>query len=184
VRYEIDRARDSAGCLSRDVLGKLLDYGDGFLFVDAVTELTPSVCRGRFIVPADAPYVRAHFLHLPVMPGALIAESLGQVGVLLFRYAQNVGESRIVSIGRIIDAAFQSFALPGEVVEVCAQLRTGNSRAAKLTGHAHAGGRTILQTQMTLIAVDRDALGRGQEMQRDELEPTGRPATGSAAGRC
>ena len=63
-----------------------LPHGDAFRFVDRIETLD----RGKSIVaiwevPADAPFLEAHFPGNPIVPGVLVSEALAQAAGLAAR---------------------------------------------------------------------------------------------------
>jgi 3-hydroxyacyl-[acyl-carrier-protein] dehydratase len=154
----IEALKGGAGTLNRRALVDVLGYGDDYLFLDSVEELTLSKCRATYAVSANSPFVRSHFRDAPVMPGALIAESVGQAGALLVRYARDIDDRKLVLLARLTDATFDSAALPGDVLEVFAELVTANRFAATVAGSARVAGRGVMHARFMLIVTDRESL--------------------------
>ena len=86
VDAAIDSLRDADGRLDRTALRAILPYGDDFLFVDEVTQLTDEQVAASFTIPVEAPFIRAHFEGLPIMPGVLVGEGMAQAGTVMVRY--------------------------------------------------------------------------------------------------
>ena len=82
----IEDLRDEAGRLDRAALLRVLPYGDAFLLLDRVTELTDDAVTAEWDVPAEADWLAAHFTDLSIVPGVLVGESLAQAGTLLVRH--------------------------------------------------------------------------------------------------
>jgi 3-hydroxyacyl-[acyl-carrier-protein] dehydratase len=159
-REAIDRLRDADGGLGREAVRSLLPYGEAFLFVDRVRALDERSVMAEYSVPDDAPWIRAHFPGFPLMPGALVAEGLGQAGTLILRYrlAPSAGKDLI---GLAIERArFHEPARPGDLLTYHVTAKTVGSRAARLEGTAAVGERRIGTARFVVGIVDRAALGR------------------------
>lgn len=153
----IDRLRDAGGALDRAALASILPYGDEFLFVDTVSRLEAERLEAWFRIPEDAPYLRAHFRDLPIMPGALVVEGWGQAGTLLVRYNLDDHESKVVLGMQIESVRFPSPATPGETLRYAVALRALDSRAARLEGEARAGSRVVASLRVVVGIMDRVA---------------------------
>ena len=153
----IDRLRDADGGLSRPALRKLLPYGDAFLFLDRVTHLDADEIEATYRVPADSPYLAAHFVGFPVMPAALIAEGFAQAASLLVRYNLEEPDQKEILALQIERAVFAAPVFPGDDLRFAAHLMTKDSRAALVEGEARVGGKRAAKFRIVLAIVDREA---------------------------
>ncbi len=156
-RAWIDALRSEGG-FDRAAVRRILPYGPDFLFVDHVDRLTESQVEARFRVPDDAPYLSSHFIDLPIMPGALIAEGLAQAASLIVRYNLPNPERQSVLGLEVKRARFLSPALPGEMLSYRARLGAMNRRAARLEGQTHVGDRLVCRANLTVAILDRERL--------------------------
>ncbi len=156
-RTEIDRLRGPDGGLDLAALKSILPYGEEFLFIDSVSRLDAARVEASFRIPADAPYLRAHFRDLPVMPGALVAEGCAQTGTLLVRYNLADHASKVVLGMQIDRARFPAPAAPGETLHYRVSLKALDSRAARLEGEARTGDRRIATMRLVVGILDADA---------------------------
>ncbi len=159
-REAIDRMRGADGSLGREAVRSLLPYGEAFLFVDRAVALDERTVEAEYTVPGDVPWIQAHFPGFPLMPGALVAEGLGQAGTLILRYrlASSTGKDLI---GLAIDRArFHEPARPGDLLTYQVSVKTLGSRAARLEGTASVGERRIGTARFVVGIVDRAALGK------------------------
>lgn len=142
-RELIEGLRAADGSLDRAALRRLLPYGDDFLFVDAVASIGPEAVEASYVIPEEAPFIRAHFRDLPVMPGALIAEGWAQAGTLIVRWHLESPDDKLVVGLQIERARFARPAFPGDTLEYSARLTTRDRRAARLEGEVRVAGRRI-----------------------------------------
>ncbi len=153
----IDRLRGPGGELDLAALLSILPYGEEFLFLDRVSRLEAARVEASFRIPRDAPYLRAHFRGLPVMPGALVAEGCAQTGTLLVRYNLD-DQARKVVLGMQIDRArFAAPATPGETLYYKATLKALDSRAARLSGQVRTADRRIATMRLVVGILDLEA---------------------------
>ena len=154
----IDSRRDSSGRLDRAALRSILPYGDDFLFVDSVTRLTDREVDATFRIPPDSPYVRAHFVGLPLMPGALICEGLAQAGTIIVRYNLESPADKDILAFQVESARFPSAARPGDSLRYQVRLLTMSHRAARLEGEAEVDDRVVCKARLVVGIMDREAL--------------------------
>lgn len=153
----IDRLRGRGGVLDRAALLSVLPYGEEFLFIDSVSRLDLESAEASFRIPDDAPYLRAHFRDLPIMPGALVAEGCAQTGTLLVRYNLEDHEEKVVLGMQIDRARFPAPATPGETLSYSVRLTAIDSRAARLEGEARTEDRQIANVRVVVGIMDGQA---------------------------
>ena len=157
-RELIDALKGADGRLDRQALRTILPYGDDFLFVDSATRLTDREVDATFRIPPDSPYVRSHFVGLPLMPGALICEGLAQAGTIIVRYNLESPADKDVLAFQVESARFPSAARPGDSLRYRVRLLTMSSRAARLEGEAEVDDRVVCKARVVVGITDRKAL--------------------------
>ena len=167
-RSRIDALRQGDGTLDRAAIQEILPYGDDFLFVDRVARLSCDEIEASFSIPAQASYLRAHFVDLPVMPGVLIGEGLAQAGSLIVRYNLPTKEEQNILGLEIERARFPSPAQPGETLTYRVRLVTSSRRVARLEGDVRVGDRRVCQARLVVAIVDGQAFRKRLEELRRE----------------
>ena len=157
-RELIDPLKGADGRLDRQALRIILPYGDDFLFVDSATRLTDREVDATFRIPPDSPYVRSHFVGLPLMPGALICEGLAQAGTIIVRYNLESPADKDVLAFQVESARFPSAARPGDSLRYRVRLLTMSSRAARLEGEAEVDDRVVCKARVVVGITDRKDL--------------------------
>ncbi len=152
----IDGLRSHDGSLSRDAIIRAIPYNESFLFIDRITHLDEKSVVAELDVHADLPYLRGHFVDFPVMPGALMAEGVGQAGSLLIRYNLENPATKDILICRIEDARFKSHVVPGSTLTYQVTLGSMNRALARLSGEASIGARKIALFKMIVAIVDKE----------------------------
>jgi 3-hydroxymyristoyl/3-hydroxydecanoyl-(acyl carrier protein) dehydratase len=167
-RAAIDSLRNAQGELDRAAIRRILPYGDAFLFVDGVTRLTSSEVEAFYRLPVDAPFISAHFVGLPIMPGVLVGEGLAQAGTLVVRYNLENHTGYDLLAHQIESARFPSPAQPGDTLQYDIRLLRLRRGAARLEGEARVGPCKICRARFDLVVVQRQHLQR--ELARVESE--------------
>jgi len=121
-----------------------------FLFVDKIVELTATKIRTSKEIKPDEPVFAGHYPGQPIMPGALICESIFQTGaILLSKIMGGMGEG-IPVLTRINNAKFKSIVRPGSTLDIEAELVEKVSNAYFMKGRASVGGKTSVTVEFTV----------------------------------
>ncbi len=155
---QIDGLRDSEGNLDRQALLKILPYGEDFLFVDRVIELTDREVEASYRIPSEAPFLQAHFVGLPLMPGVLMGEGLAQAGTVIVRYNLEAPEEHDILAYQIESARFSAPALPGDTLRYRVRMLTMSRRSARLEGEADVEGRQVCKARVVVGIMTRKTL--------------------------
>lgn len=73
--------------MDKELAGKILKripYSEPFRFVDEITSLTGDKITGTYTFDKNAEYYKGHFTRMPVTPGVLLVETMGQIGLVCF----------------------------------------------------------------------------------------------------
>ena len=121
-----------------------------FLFVDRIVELSGTKIRTTKEIRPDEPVFEGHYPGQPIMPGALICESIFQTGaVLLSKMMGGVSEG-VPVLTRINNAKFKSIVKPGSTLDIEAELVEKVSNAYYMKGKASVAGRTSVTVEFTV----------------------------------
>jgi 3-hydroxyacyl-[acyl-carrier-protein] dehydratase len=154
----IDNLRDPDGSLDRRALRQILPYGEDFLFIDRVVRLGSEEVEATYRIPESAPFVEAHFVGLPLMPGVLIGEGLAQAGTVMVRYNLEDHATKDLLAFQIDNARFLAPAVPGDTLRFKVKLTKMRPRAARMEGEAFVGDRRVCKAELVLAIVDRRLL--------------------------
>lgn len=131
-----------------------------FLFIDRIVELGARKIKTAKEIRPDEPVFEGHYPGQPIMPGALICESIFQTGaVLLSKMMGGIGEG-VPVLTRINNAKFKSIVRPGSTLEVEAELVERVSNACYMRGKASVAGKTAVTVEFTVSLLP--APGEGQ----------------------
>ncbi|HEY3448908.1 MAG TPA: 3-hydroxyacyl-ACP dehydratase FabZ [Myxococcales bacterium] len=128
-----------------------------YVLLDRITELKPgTVAKGLKCVSLAEDYFVDHFPGIPVMPGALILESLAQLGGTLCEATMRErGHPRVNALLTMIDKAkFRNPVRPGDRLELETTLVAASENAGEVKGQAHVDGKLVAEATITFAFVD------------------------------
>jgi 3-hydroxyacyl-[acyl-carrier-protein] dehydratase len=126
-----------------------------FLFIDRIVHVSDKSIKTTKEIRPDEPVFEGHYPGQPIMPGALICESIFQTGaVLLSKMMGGIGEG-IPVLTRINNAKFKNIVRPGSILEIEARLVERLSNAFYMTGKASVAGKTAVTVDFTVTLMKR-----------------------------
>lgn len=126
-----------------------------FLFVDRIVELSGTRIKTSKEIRPDEPVLAGHYPGQPIMPGALICESIFQTGaILLSKMIGGIAEG-VPVLTRINNAKFKSIVKPGSTLDIEAELVEKVSNAYFMKGRASVGGKTSVTAEFTVTLMGR-----------------------------
>jgi len=121
-----------------------------FLFVDRIVELGPAKIKTVKEIKADEPFLAGHYPGCPIMPGALVCESIFQTGAILLSKTMGGMVGGIPVLTRINNAKFKSIVRPPSTLDIEAELVEKVSNAYFMKGKASVGGRISVTVEFTV----------------------------------
>jgi 3-hydroxyacyl-[acyl-carrier-protein] dehydratase len=121
-----------------------------FLFVDRIVELGGAKIKTEKEVKPDEPVFEGHYPGQPIMPGALICESIFQTGAILLSNIMGGISEGIPVLTRINNAKFKSIVKPGSTLDIEAELVEKVSNAYFMKGKASVDGKTSVTVEFTV----------------------------------
>jgi 3-hydroxyacyl-[acyl-carrier-protein] dehydratase len=121
-----------------------------FLFVDRIIELSGTKIRAAKEINPDEPVFEGHYPGQPIMPGALICESIFQTGAILLSKIMGGINEGIPVLTRINNAKFKSIVKPGSTMNIEAELVEKVSNAYYMKGKASVGDKTAVTVEFTV----------------------------------
>jgi 3-hydroxyacyl-[acyl-carrier-protein] dehydratase len=90
-----------------------------------------------------------HFFGSPVMPGALLIESLAQAGTALLEVSANYRKKALLAM--VDKAKFRCFVRPGDQLFVTATIRSLENDHARIDGKIHVSDRLAMDAELTFV---------------------------------
>lgn len=124
-----------------------------FLLVDRILELEPhKKVIGLKNVTLNEPFFQGHFPGVPVMPGVLILEAMGQAGgVLAYESSLAKAAGDLVYFTGIDKARFRKPVVPGDQLILEATILKIRSNAVRLAGIAKVDQQKVAEAEMMAV---------------------------------
>lgn len=95
-----------------------------------------------------------HFFGYPVMPGALLIESLAQAGTALLEYSTEFKKKALLVM--VDQAKFRKMVRPGDQLSVSGILVSVNQQSAQMDGEIRAAEKLVMNARLTFALDDSD----------------------------
>lgn len=138
-----------------DIMG-ILPHRYPFLLIDRVIEVE----RKRRIVAIkcvsiNEPFFQGHFPGFPIMPGALVVESIAQAGGTLLLPEVPDRHNKLMVFTSIERAKFRRPVLPGDQLRIEINVINWRSRAVKMEGRVTVDGQLACEAIVMCQLVPR-----------------------------
>ena len=136
---------------------KYLPHRYPFLLIDRILDLSPgeSVTALKNIT-VNEPYFQGHFPGVPVMPGVLILEAMGQAGgMLAYVSLPERLKGQLVYFAGIDKARFRTPVVPGDQLILEAKLLNMRSKAVRIAGIAKVDGKKVAEAELMAVIGDK-----------------------------
>jgi len=121
---------------------KALPYASEFCFVDNIDKVDSEQISGYYTFQADRKLYQAHITHKPIVPGALLLECMGQIGLVSHGiYLMDLYSSSFTPALSHVDVEFLHPVLPGDTVRISGTktyLRNGRLRSSIKAYHSES----------------------------------------------
>lgn len=138
---------------------KFIPHRFPFLLVDRVKELHP----GRSIVAlknvsANEPFFQGHFPGKMIMPGVLIVEAIAQAGGILLYHSIPDPQHTFVVLSKIDNTKFRRQVVPGDQLEIEAEILKLKGKYCHLKGRATVEGEVAAEGEMVASLLDLEEM--------------------------
>jgi len=128
-----------------------------FLMVDRVLSLES---KKKIValknVTFNEPFFQGHFPGIPVMPGVLIMEAMGQAGGILYFESLPEEERNVVIYFTGLDKArFRKPVVPGDQIIFEVEMLKQRARMVKMAGVATVDGQKVAEAQLMAAIGDK-----------------------------
>ena len=122
--------------------------------MDVIVALTPGVsATAQWHVSGDEWFFSGHFPGRPTLPGVLMCEAIAQTGALAI-VSDDRFSGKLPLFGGLDAARFRRQVVPGDVLEMRAQIGKMSARAGKGSGQALVNGEVACECELLFVVVD------------------------------
>jgi len=133
----------------------VLPHRSPFLFIDRISSLEPGVkAVGHWKLSGDEWFFPGHFPGRPTLPGVLMCEAIAQLGAYALLVKPEFS-TKLPLFGGIDGARFRRQVVPGDELELQAELGRISARAGKGSGRALVNGEVACELDLMFVFADR-----------------------------
>jgi 3-hydroxyacyl-[acyl-carrier-protein] dehydratase len=129
-----------------------------FVLIDRFLEIVPgerAVAVKTF--SPDEDFLEDHFPGFPVIPGALLAEAMGQTGGWLIAYGEKFRRWPLLTM--IDGVKLRRFVRPGEEIRLSAAVRSSTADSYEVRGEAEVAGSRVAEGRFLFRAFEPSLAG-------------------------
>ncbi len=138
---------------------KILPHRYPFLMVDRITQIDAEtgIHKGYKSVSGNEPFFEGHFPDQAIMPGALILESMAQVGAAaILSLPENQGKyAYLLGVDK---AKFRKPVLPGDRLEIECRQKKFRKKIGSVDCTATVNGETATEATLTFALMDQESM--------------------------
>lgn len=128
-----------------------LPHGPGFRFLDEVVSLDPGKsATACYRVRGDEAFLAGHFPGRPLMPGVILVEAIAQLGGVVAQTDPELGPLRNLLLTGVRAAKILGAAVPGEVLEIRAEVEGRLGGMVQVAGEITVAGRRLAAAKVVL----------------------------------
>ena len=144
-------------------ISRLIPHRYPLLMIDRILEEAPGRCVALKNVTINECFFNGHFPGRPIMPGALLMESMAQAGNFLHPGAGGDGEASAVTEAFLLSSQvkFHLPVIPGDQVIITCRFIAKAKDTVRFKSEAHVDGKLVASATF-LVMVRRDAAGHPQ----------------------
>jgi len=129
----------------------VLPHRSPFLFVDRISALEVGVSAvGHWKLNGDEWFFPGHFPGRPTLPGVLMCEAIAQLGAYALLTSPE-HSTKLPLFGGIDTARFRRQVVPGDELELRAELGRISARAGKGSGQALVNGEVACELDLMFV---------------------------------
>jgi len=130
-----------------DKILQALPYGKNFCFVDAIESVDENSIKGYFTFRKDLPFYDSHFKGNPLVPGVIMIETMGQIGMVCHLiYLMCDYNFKFLPVLSNVEAAFIGSADYGDTCYVIGKKIYFRNNILKSTAVLHKADGSLIAT--------------------------------------
>ena len=133
--------------IERNIVAELLPHGAPALLVDRVLSFEENKVHAQVHISPDWDVFRGHFPNRPILPGVLMIEMVAQTGALIGVLGNMVADDAFLAFTGIDKARFRRPVVPGEILDLHAELISVRRNIYQFKGEALCEGKRALTVE-------------------------------------
>lgn len=133
--------------MNQEDIKKIIPHREPFILVDEVLEIDAEHIVALKHVRADEYYFKGHFPEMPVMPGALIVESMAQAGAIV-ALSKEENKGKIAFFAGIDKVRFKKSVFPGDTLRLEVKLTRSRGPIGFGEGKAFVDGKLCVSGEI------------------------------------
>jgi 3-hydroxyacyl-[acyl-carrier-protein] dehydratase len=133
--------------MNQEDIKKIIPHREPFILVDEVLEMDAEHIVALKHVRADEYYFKGHFPEMPVMPGALIVESMAQAGAIV-ALSKEENKGKIAFFAGIDKVRFKKSVFPGDTLRLEVKLTRSRGPIGFGEGRALVDGKLCVSGEI------------------------------------
>lgn len=128
-----------------------LPHGPAFRFVESLTQLDPGKsAAGTYLLRGDEAFLAGHFPGQPILPAVIMVEAVAQVAGIAVQSDPVIPPMPDLRLTAIRAVKILGTAVPGETLEISAEIQGRMGNLVQAVGRVRVGGRILAEGQVTL----------------------------------
>ncbi len=128
-----------------------LPHGPSFRFVDELRSLVPGrEAAASYRVRGDEAFLEGHFPGRPMIPGVILIEAIAQLGGVVVQTDPDHPAMADLRLTGVRAAKILGAAVPGDVLEIRAQVEGRLGGLVQVEGDVRVGGAVLASAKVTL----------------------------------
>jgi 3-hydroxyacyl-[acyl-carrier-protein] dehydratase len=128
---------------------KCLPHRGPFVMVDRVTGVRDQKLHGYKLISVNEPYFQGHFPEMPIFPGVLQIEAVGQLGSIYASQAAGAkpGEAQVYLLG-VDNVRFRRMVIPGDRLDLTCWLIKRRGSFWRMGGECRVDGQVSCECEL------------------------------------
>lgn len=139
--------------MERDEIIKFLPHRSPMLLVDRMDVDDNGAVHGEYTIKGDEFFLQGHFPGMPVVPGVILCEIMGQCSSLLV--LDELTQDKVTMFTGIDKVRFKHPVYPGDKIEVEATLVSKRSSLFYISAKATVGGKLCVSGVLSVALVEK-----------------------------
>jgi len=140
--------------IRENIITDSIPHRDPFLFVDKVLEINEKSIKTSKLMDAKMDFFKGHYPHKPLVPGVILCEAVFQSGAILIANIEKFSQNAVPVLAKIGEVKFRKMILPGDEIEITAEIVEKVSNVYFMKGTVSCGGKNSVRVEFAVSMVN------------------------------